>query len=95
MKFSWFFVILLLVLVAIFSVQNAEPMTVRFVTWQFSMSAALVIQLAAVLGALVGLVCGAYSRRGSRADRRSAPVAPVAIEPHAPTESSEPIQRLM
>ena len=66
MKVSWFLVILLLVLVAVFSVQNAEPITVKFITWQVSMSAALVIQLAALLGALVGLTIGALSRRASR-----------------------------
>lgn len=95
MKLSWLFVIVLLVLVAIFSVQNAEPMTVRFVTWQFSMSAALVIQLAAVLGALVGLVCGAYSRRGNRASRRAVPPAPVITAEPPPSDDAAPIQRLM
>lgn len=66
MKLSWFLVILLLVLVAVFSVQNAEPITVKFVAWQVSISAALVIQLAALLGALVGLTIGAWPRRASR-----------------------------
>jgi len=66
MKLSWLFVILLLLLVSLFSVQNAELMTVRFMVWQFQMSAALVIQIAAVLGALVGLLVGVFSRRKSR-----------------------------
>lgn len=63
MKFTWILVILLLVLVAIFSVQNAEPVTVYFLRWDVTMSAALVIQLAALLGGLVGLAVGAMSRR--------------------------------
>jgi uncharacterized integral membrane protein len=63
MKLSWILLILLLVFVAIFSVQNAEPMTVRLLSWEITMSAALVIQLAALLGALVGLTAGARSRR--------------------------------
>ena len=66
MKLSWFFVILLLVFVAVFSVQNAEPISVHFLTWQIQMSAALVIQLAALLGGLVGLAFGAWSRRSPR-----------------------------
>lgn len=66
MKLSWFFVILLLVFVAVFSVQNAAPITVRFLTWEIAMSAALVVQLAALLGGLVGLSAGAWSRRGRR-----------------------------
>lgn len=72
MKLSWMFVILLLILVAVFSVQNAGVITVRFLTWEFTMSSALVIQLAALLGALVGLAVGAWSRR---------PLAPTPAEP--------------
>ena len=63
MKLSWLFVILLLIFVAVLSVQNAGVITVRFISWEFQISAALVIQLAALLGGLVGLACGAWSRR--------------------------------
>jgi uncharacterized integral membrane protein len=47
--------------VALFSVQNADPICIRFFVWQYSMSAALVILLAAFLGALVGLLVGFLS----------------------------------
>jgi uncharacterized integral membrane protein len=67
MKLSWLFLILLLVFVAVFSVQNAEPITVHFLPWQITMSAALVIQLAALLGGLVGLMAGVWSNRSKRA----------------------------
>jgi uncharacterized integral membrane protein len=78
MKLSWLFVILLLLLVSLFSVQNAELITVRFMVWQFQMSAALVIQIAAVVGAMVGLLVGAFSGRKSRhaGQRESYPVPP-------------------
>lgn len=80
MKFSWLLVIVLLVLVAVFSVQNAEPIAVRFLTWEFVLSAALVIQLAALLGGLVGLAVGALSRRTPRPERRpSSPANPPAV----------------
>jgi hypothetical protein len=62
MKLSWFFVIFLLAVVALFSVQNADAIKVRFLGWEASMSAALVIQLAALLGALVGLIIGVWGR---------------------------------
>lgn len=87
MKLSWFFVILLLLLVSLFSVQNAELITVRFIVWQFEMSAALVIQIAAVFGAVVGLLVGAYSGRKARQADRPAPfsVPPDGNLPSAPT----------
>jgi uncharacterized integral membrane protein len=63
MKASWIAVILLLVLVAVFSAQNAHEISVRFLGWETMMSAALVIQLAVLLGALVGLAVGVWLRR--------------------------------
>lgn len=77
MKLSWFFVILLLVFVAVFSVQNAAPITVHFLAWEITMSGALVIQLAALLGGLVGLTAGVWSRRARRL-RDEAADAPAA-----------------
>lgn len=80
MKISWFFVILLLGAVAIFSVQNAEVITVHFIVWKVEMSAALVIQMAALLGALVGLIVGVFSRRRRRVEKAlpAPPPGPVA-----------------
>jgi len=75
MKLSWILVMLLLAFVAVFSVQNADVVTVRFLIWQFSLSTALVIQLAALLGAFVGLVIGALSGRESRKAVRLARLA--------------------
>ena len=81
MKFSWVLVILLLVFVAVFSVQNAEVITVKFLPWEISMSAALVIQLAALLGALVGMAVGTWSRRTPK------PTPTLMLEPVNPTPS--------
>lgn len=63
MKLSWFLFLLVLIFVAIFSVQNADVITVRFMAWEFSLSAALLIQLAALLGVFVGLALGVRARR--------------------------------
>lgn len=87
MKLSWFFVILLLVFVAIFSVQNAEPISVHFLAWQIQMSAALVIQLAALLGGLVGLAFGAWSRRSPRSISKP-PETPVVSTSRSPTPAN-------
>lgn len=85
MKLSWIFVILLLVFVAVFSVQNAEVITVHFLAWQLAISAALVIQVAALLGALVGLTIGYWSRPRPPRPERPAPPAP------APSDHSLPL----
>ena len=97
MKFTWITVILLLVFVAIFSVQNAEPITVHFLSWEITMSAALVIQLAALIGALVGLAAGAASRRTTSPSNQPAPAEPAQLT-HVTTDvppnaiTTEPIQ---
>jgi uncharacterized integral membrane protein len=83
MKLSWILLILLLVFVAIFSVQNADPISVRFLGWEITMSAALVIQLAALLGGLVGLTAGAWSRHSRRKENESEALT-------SPAETREP-----
>ena len=50
MNFKLLIVLILMLLVAVFSVQNAGMISVRFLLWQFAMSQALVIMLAAVCG---------------------------------------------
>jgi uncharacterized integral membrane protein len=91
MKLSWIFVILLLIFVAVFSVQNAGVITVHFLSWQIEISAALVIQLAALLGGLVGLAFGAWSKRSPRPVEKEAATtaknltAPPAAAPARPS----------
>lgn len=82
MRLSWFFVILLLVFVAVFSVQNAAPITVHFLAWEITMSGALVIQLAALLGGLVGLTVGVRARRTRRRHDEAAGTASL-VTPEA------------
>ena len=86
MKLSWLFVILLLIFVAVFSVQNAGVITVRFLVWEIQISAALVIQLGALLGGLVGLGFGAWSRRTPRPIEKAASEKPLTTS--APTVTS-------
>jgi hypothetical protein len=96
MKLSWLFVILLLIFVAVFSVQNAGVITVRFLTWEFQISAALVIQLGALLGGLVGLGFGAWSRRAPKPVDKPATAStppapqPIPARPALPAGSSSP-----
>ena len=72
MSIKLLLVLLLMLVVALFSVQNAETMTVRFLYWQFAMSQALVIMLAAICGALAGAIVGAVMAR-EKPERPAAP----------------------
>lgn len=78
MRISLLLALVLMMLVAVFSVQNAGVITVRFLTWRFEMSQALVILLAAFSGALFGLMVGALTRRRP------------ASEPRAPNPAGQP-----
>lgn len=72
MKIKLIAVLGLMMIVALFSVQNAEVITVRFLHWRFTLSQALVILLSAFSGSLVGLIIGALGGRSSRPQSRSA-----------------------
>jgi len=63
MNLKLLIVAVVMLLVAVFSVQNPGVISVRFLLWQFAMSQALVIMLAAVGGGLVGLIAGTVARR--------------------------------
>jgi len=65
MKLSWLFVLILLGLVAIFSVQNAAPIPVHFLVWNITISTALVILLSALCGGLIGVLVAMYARRAA------------------------------
>lgn len=74
-RMKFWSVLLLLLAVVVFSVQNAQPATLRFLVWHFELSQALVIMLAAVLGIVVGAIAGASTRR-RRPSAEATPPAP-------------------
>ncbi len=55
MKIKLILVLVLMLTVALFSVQNAGVITVRFLHWSFALSQALVILLSALAGVVAGL----------------------------------------
>ncbi len=52
MRFLMAFAILLVVLAAVFALQNSQPVSVSFFSWSFSASLVLVLILAFAVGAL-------------------------------------------
>lgn len=76
MSFKTLLTVFLLLVVAVFSVQNAGVITVHFLHWQFTLSQALVILLAALCGLLAGLAIGTLSARRRTTPPAAAPSAP-------------------
>jgi uncharacterized integral membrane protein len=50
------FVIIMIALVAVFSVQNAVPISVAFLSWHFEASLAVVILLSVLAGMVMGMI---------------------------------------
>jgi uncharacterized integral membrane protein len=68
MNLKFLFFLFLLLVVVVFSVQNAGVVQLRFLSWEFSASQALVIFLSALIGVAIGSVASVLARR-----RRVAP----------------------
>lgn len=54
--------IIIVVLVTVFSVQNASPVIITFIYWKFQASLAIVIFLSVLAGVLIGII-GMAARR--------------------------------
>jgi uncharacterized integral membrane protein len=50
------FVIIMIAVVAAFSVQNAMPISVTFLSWHFEASLAVVILLSVLAGMVIGII---------------------------------------
>jgi hypothetical protein len=75
MKLSWILVLILMVLVALFSVQNAGSIHLRFIVWDIDISAALAVLTAALCGGVVGLLVGSRARPVAK----TPPTPPTAV----------------
>jgi uncharacterized integral membrane protein len=54
--FTLIFLLFVIIIVAIFSVQNASPVTITFFFWKFEASLAIIVFLAALCGLVAGLI---------------------------------------
>ena len=59
--FTLIMALLIVILIAFFSVQNAAPVVISFLFWRFEASLAVVIFLSALAGALIAVII--YSSR--------------------------------
>ncbi|MGB7030473.1 MAG: LapA family protein [Syntrophobacteria bacterium] len=66
MKIKLIFGLILLGLVAVVALQNAEIVTVQFLLWQFSLPRALMLLGSMGVGLIAGLLFGTFSRGRSR-----------------------------
>ena len=66
MKIKLIIGLILLGLVAVVALQNAEIVTVRFLFWQFSLPQALMSLASMAVGVVAGLLLGTVSRARSR-----------------------------
>lgn len=72
------FVVVLVCVVVLFSVQNASPVAVAFLFWDFQASLAIVIFLSLVSGIIIGAVIALWKgRRRSRDKATEAGPQPV------------------
>ncbi len=68
------FVVVIIVVVAAFSAQNAAPVAVSFLTWRFEASLALVIVLSLLAGVVIGMAVLSWLRlrRSFRSRKKAA-----------------------
>jgi len=57
------FAVLIIAVVTIFSVQNASPVAITLLYWNFHISLAIVIFLAALIGVIIGAIAFSVLRR--------------------------------
>ena len=66
MKIKLIFGLILLGLVAVVALQNAETVTVKFLLWQLSLPRALMLLASMGVGLIAGLLFGTFSRGRSK-----------------------------
>ena len=66
MKFKLWLSFILLLLVVIFTLQNTEVVTIKFLIWEFALSRALMIFLLLGIGVLIGTFLGSVKPPSSK-----------------------------
>lgn len=66
MQLSLIFALIIALLAVIFSVQNTEPVTIKFLFWTFQGSLALILMITLVTGVVVGFLTSSPSMLKNR-----------------------------
>lgn len=67
--------LVIIILVSVFSVQNAVPVTLSFFLWRFDASLAIVIFLSVITGLITGIIIAILVRRKLSAKKETSEVA--------------------
>ena len=90
MRFRLLLLALLLATVALFTLQNPDPATVRFWPWEFRASVALLALASATTGAVIALLAGWAARLRRRARERAESRAGTLPPPGDPRSPAAP-----
>lgn len=63
-------ILIIIAIVALFSVQNAAPISVSFLAWKFEASLAIVIVLCVFIGIIIGATIALFLRRKTVTERK-------------------------
>jgi putative membrane protein len=67
--------LVIIILVSVFSVQNAVPVTLSFFLWRFEASLAIVIFLSVITGLITGIIIAILVRRKLSAKKETSEAA--------------------
>ncbi len=90
MKKSFWFLIILSLLVVIFSVQNAEVVPIKFIVWEGELSLAILMILTFLFGLIIGAIYYAVSIKKKKKDKN--PVGDIAFNDKSEEDMSDNIE---
>lgn len=60
------FIVGIIILVAIFSTQNSQPVSLSFLVWKFQASLAIVVFISALAGIIIGILASFFIRMSKK-----------------------------
>ncbi len=87
MKKSFWFLIIIALLIVIFSVQNAEVVPIKFIVWEGELSLAILMILTFLFGLIVGAIYYAVSIKKKKKEKN--PVGDIAFSDNTKEENIE------